>query len=95
MRLSLFVTAAALLLAGVAAEDALQTHANTTDPAITACSNAGGPAQGDCTPYSLGSPPSLVLSHTVLERGCAGGSLHVMHYESAGRSAPLVATWCR
>ena len=91
MRLGAMVFAVLLVLTAISQMSLLRiTEAESTDPAITACAVRGG----DCLEASPDSTLGSVLSHMVLEDGCASSDLHVMRYIPEGASIPVVATWC-
>lgn len=93
MRAGAIALVAVIVLAIGATQVSLsqQTKAETTHAAITACAVQGG----SCPSVPLDSTPGTVLSHSVLQGGCATGDLHVMRYlPEDSPSVPLVATWC-
>jgi hypothetical protein len=99
MRPAALAITAALLLAGIAGQNALlrSTEAIDSSPAITGCPDAiGATVQGACSPVSLDSNPGSILSYTVLANACPGADLHLVEYVPAGgvRTDPLVARWC-
>ena len=66
MRPAALAITAALLLAGIAGQNALlrSTEATSSSPAIS-CADQGAAVQGACSPVSLDSPPGAILSYHV------------------------------
>jgi len=93
MRARALVAAAASILV-IAAAGAINLKISPTEsntPVVAACTVQGM----GCAQPSLDGGGQFVLSHEVLQGGCATADLHVMRYTSRpGSALTLVATWC-
>jgi hypothetical protein len=98
MRPAALAITAALILAGIAGQNAVlrSTEANNSHHVINCPGTTGTAVQGACSPVSLDSLPASILSHSVLVDACPGADLHVVEYvpEDATSATPLVAKWC-
>jgi hypothetical protein len=98
MRPAALAITAALILAGIAGQNAVlrSTEATNSDQVIFCSDEIGAAVQGACSPVSLaGSSPSI-LSYRVFTGGCPQSDLHVLRYvpDDAVSPAPLIAKWC-
>ena len=97
MRPAALAITAALLLAGIAMQNAgLRFTEATNAPPVITCADQGAVVQGACSPVSLDSPPGSILSYRVFAGACPDSDLHVVHYVPADSTSgePLVAKWC-
>lgn len=97
MRPAALAITAALLLAGIATQNALLRSTEATNsPSDITCAGDGAAVQGACSPVSLDSPPGSILSYRVFAGACPDADLHVVHYvpEDSTSGDPLVAKWC-
>ena len=97
MRPAALAITAALLLAGIAGQNAVlrSTEAVNAPPDIT-CADQGAVGPGACFPVSLDRPPGSILSYRVFPDACPDADLHVVRYVSSDSTdgKPLVAKWC-
>jgi hypothetical protein len=97
MRLVGFALSAALLLiAGIAQNAPARSNQAQTPPAITNCASQGAAVQGVCSPASLDGTPAQVLSYQIYSGACPGSDLHIVRYSSpdSGARPAFAARWC-
>ena len=97
MRPAALAITAALLVAGIAGQNALLRSTEATNsPQDITCADQGAAVQGACSPVSLDSPPGSILSYRVFAGACPGADLHVVNYIPADSTTgqPLIAKWC-
>ena len=98
MRPAALAITAALILAGMAGQNAVlrSTEATNSSQAISCSDEIGADVQGACSPVSLGNSSSSILSYQVYTGGCPAADLHVVRYVPGNTvgAEPLIAKWC-